>query len=350
MIEDKNKTLTNISSLGEFGLIDHLTKEIKPINKSSLVGIGDDAAVLDYGDKQILVSTDLLVENVHFDLIYTPLKHLGYKAAVVNFSDICAMNGIPRQITVSLAISSKFSVEAIEELYEGIKLACKKYNVDIIGGDTTSSVSGLMISITVIGEAEKDKIVYRHGAEEGDLIFVSGNIGAAYMGLLILEREKAVYKEQSDMQPDLEGFDYLLERQLKPEARLDIIQKLKELDVVPTAMIDISDGLGSEILHICKQSGVGCNVYDNKFPLDPLTISTAENFGIMPEVAALSGGEDYELLFTIKQSDYEKLKDVEDLTPIGHITGKNALAYVVGASGGAVEIKAQGWDHMKNQQ
>lgn len=344
MIKDNERELTPISALGEFGLIDKLTSGIKLVNTSTIKGIGDDAAVLDYNNKLILVSTDLLIENVHFDLVYTPLKHLGYKAAVVNISDIAAMNGTPKQITVSLAISSKFSLEAVEELYAGIRLACDKYHVDLIGGDTSASPSGLVISITILGEIDKDKIVYRNTASEGDLVFVTGDLGAAYMGLLLLEREKHVYKSNPDMQPDFDGMDYLLERQLKPEPRLAQIKLLHENGIKPTAMIDISDGLASEIIHICKQSGVGAQIYEEKIPLDAMTVSVAEEFSILPAVAALSGGEDYELLFTIKQQDYEKIKKLKDFTPIGHITDKQSGINLVGKNGETVPIKAQGWD------
>lgn len=347
MKTSENGKLTPVSDLGEFGLIDRLTSANKITNKSTIKAVGDDAAVLEYGTNQTLVSTDILVENVHFDLVYTPLKHLGYKSAVVNFSDIYAMNGRPKQITIGLAVSSKFSVEAIEEIYEGIYLACRQYGVDMVGGDTTASTSGLVISITVVGEIEKGKVVYRNGAAENDLIFVSGDLGAAYMGLLLLEREKAVFKEDPQMQPQLDGFEYLLERQLKPEARQDIIQVLEEKEIVPTAMIDISDGLASDILHICTQSGVGCQIYENKIPINPLTEKTAKEFNIAPAVAAMNGGEDYELLFCVSQKDYETIKELDIAVPIGHITDKNSGVNLVGASGGVVGITAQGWDGLK---
>ena len=347
MIEDKNTELTSIQSLGEFGLIDKLTSDIVLKNISTIKGIGDDAAVLDYSDKLTLVSTDLLIENIHFDLVYTPLKHLGYKAAVVNISDIVAMNGIPRQMTVSIAISSKFSFEAIEEIYTGIKLACAKYNVDIVGGDTSSSPSGLFISVTIVGEATKEDVTYRNTASKGDLVFVTGDLGAAYMGLLLLEREKQVFRDDPTMQPDFDGREYLLERQLKPEAQLKLIQLLKENNIKPTAMIDISDGLASEIIHICKQSGVGCNLYEEKIPIDSLTVNVAEEFSILPVVAALNGGEDYELLFTIKQEDYEKIKNLEGFTPIGHITVAEDGINLLGANNEQVAINAQGWDAFK---
>ncbi|HPI87619.1 MAG TPA: thiamine-phosphate kinase, partial [Bacteroidales bacterium] len=288
---------TELSELGEFGLIDLLTKEITLMNQSTVYGVGDDAAVVDNKDKLTLVSTDLLVEGVHFDLSYTPLKHLGYKAAVANISDIAAMNGIARQLLVGLAVSSRFPLEALEEIYAGIRQACKVYHVDLSGGDTTSSSKGLFISITVIGEAAKDEVVYRHTARENDLICVTGDLGGAYMGLLLLEREKAAFQGDPNLQPDLEGFDYILGRQLKPEPRTDIIRLLKEIHVKPTAMIDISDGLGSEILHICKGSKLGCRIYEEKIPIDPTTVNMAGEFGIQPVTAALNGGEDYELLF-----------------------------------------------------
>eukprot|EP01037_Dinobryon_pediforme_P010586 gene10586-10656_t len=305
-----NKERTNIEALGEFGLIDYLTKNIKIHQKSTGKGVGDDAAVLDFEGKKTLISTDLLLEGIHFDLAYTPLKHLGYKAIQVNLSDIYAMNGTASQVTVSLGISSKFPLEAVEELYEGIYLACNKYEVDLVGGDTSSSKQGLVISVTSIGYADEKDVVYRNGAGEGDLICVSGDLGGAYTGLQLLEREKLIYLENPNIQPDLEGKDYIIERQLKPEARRDIIDLLKEIKVKPTAMIDISDGLASELLHICKQSDKGCNLYEEKIPLDPMTFETAREFNLDPTVCALSGGEDYELLFTVKQADYDQIKEV----------------------------------------
>src|ERR1700759_1343727 len=315
-----NKEKTEIAHLGEFGLIDHLTKNINLTQKSTVKGVGDDAAVLNPEGKRVLVSTDMLLEGIHFDLAYTPLKHLGYKAVQVNLSDIYAMNAVATQVTVSIGLSSKFPLEAIEELYEGIYVACEKYNVDLIGGDTTSSKQGLVISVTSIGYADEKDIVYRSGAEEGDLICVSGDLGGAYTGLQLLEREKLIYLENPNIQPDLEGKDYIVERQLKPEARKDIIDLLKEIDVKPTSMIDVSDGLASEILHICKQSDKGCSLYEEKIPLDPMTFETAREFNLDPTVCALSGGEDYELLFTVKQTDYEKIKLQMDISVIGHIT------------------------------
>lgn len=342
---------TEIATLGEFGLIDHLTKGIEPLHKSTLKGVGDDAAVLSYpADKQVLVTTDLLLEGVHFDLVYTPLKHLGYKAAVVNFSDIYAMNGTPKQITVSLGISKRFSVEDMEMLYAGIRLACEDYGVDIVGGDTTSSLTGLTISITCIGEAEKDKIVYRNGAQETDLICVSGNLGAAYMGLQLLEREKAVMKgADKDIQPDFAGKEYILERQLKPEARKDIIEKLAVAGIQPTAMMDISDGLSSELLHICKQSNKGCRIYEEHLPIDYQTASMAEEFNMNLTTCALNGGEDYELLFTVPLACHEKIQDISDIRLIGHITKPELGCALITRDGQEFELKAQGWNPLKEQ-
>jgi thiamine-monophosphate kinase len=337
----------DLSELGEFGLIDLLTKDITLANKSSLVGVGDDAAVIDNKGKLTLVSTDLLVEGVHFDLTYTPLKHLGYKAAASNISDIAAMNGVARQLLVGLSVSSRFPVEALEELYAGIRQACKVYHVDLVGGDTTSSVKGLFLSITVIGEVDPADVTYRNTARENDLICVSGDLGAAYMGLLLLEREKAAFQGDPNMQPDLEGYDYILERQLKPEPRTDIVRLLKEANVKPTAMIDISDGLGSEILHICKGSKLGCRIYEEKIPIDPTTISMAEVFGIGPWTAALNGGEDYELLFTIDQKDFEKVRAIPGISVIGHMTDLAQGAQLVASDGALVEITAQGWNALK---
>lgn len=342
---------TEIATLGEFGLIDHLTKGIEPLHKSTLKGVGDDAAVLSYpADKQVLVTTDLLLEGVHFDLVYTPLKHLGYKAAVVNFSDIYAMNGTPKQITVSLGISKRFSVEDMELLYAGIRLACEDYGVDIVGGDTTSSLTGLTISITCIGEAEKDKIVYRNGAQETDLICVSGNLGAAYMGLQLLEREKAVMKgADKDIQPDFAGKEYILERQLKPEARKDIIEKLAEAGIQPTAMMDISDGLSSELLHICKQSNKGCRIYEEHLPIDYQTAAMAEEFNMNLTTCALNGGEDYELLFTVPLACHEKVQEISDIRLIGHITKPALGCALITRDGQEFELKAQGWNPLKEQ-
>lgn len=337
---------TDISDLGEFGLIDQLTKNIVLKNESSLVGIGDDAAVIQVSEDTVqLISTDMLVEGIHFNLMYMPLKHLGYKAVAVNVSDICAMNGTAQQITVSLAVSSRFPLEALEELYEGIQLACTNYGVDLVGGDTTSSTSGLVINVTVLGKAKKEDVVYRSGAKEYDLLVVTGDLGAAYMGLQVLEREKEVFKANPSIQPDLDGHDYIIERQLKPEARKDIIDYLKELEVKPTAMIDISDGLASEILHLCKASKVGCHVYDEKVPIDAKTSMTAIDFNLDPNTCALNGGEDYELLFTIDQKDFDKIKGNPHMTVIGHITNENDGIYYVDKNGSAITLKAQGWKH-----
>ena len=344
----ENKGRTEIDQLGEFGLIDHLTKNIKIAHKTTDKGIGDDAAVLNFGNKKTLVSTDLLLEGIHFDLSYTPLKHLGYKAVQVNLSDIYAMNGTASQITVSIGISSKFPLEAIEELYEGISIACEKYNVDLVGGDTTSSKQGLIISITSIGFADEKQICYRDGAKEGDLLCVSGDLGGAYIGLQLLEREKNIFLENPQIQPDLEGKDYIVERQLKPEARKDIVEALQLMKIKPTSMIDISDGLASEILHLCKQSDKGCNLYEEKIPIDPMTYDTARDFGIDPTVCALSGGEDYELLFTIDQKDFEKIKNNPDISIIGHITEPAAGCHLISKSGKVHPIKAQGWNSLKS--
>jgi thiamine-monophosphate kinase len=337
---------TEISDLGEFGLIDTLTKDFVSYSSSTIKGVGDDAAVIATSEEEVmLVSTDMLVEGIHFNLMYSPLMHLGYKSVVVNLSDIYAMNGTPKQITVSIAISSRFPLEAVEELYKGIKKACDIYQVDLIGGDTTSSLSGLMISITALGTAKKDEVVYRNGAKEYDLLVVSGDLGGAYMGLQVLERERAVFKANPDIQPDLDGHDYLLERQLKPEARKDVIQILKELEVHPTAMIDISDGLASEIMHICKASEVGCTIYDERIPLDAKTSIAAIEFNVDPVTTALNGGEDYELLFTIKQEDYEKVASNPNFTVIGHITDKASGVNLVDKNGSHIALKAQGWNH-----
>ena len=335
---------TEIATLGEFGLIRHLTENIKLKNDSTLKGVGDDAAVLDYGDKLTLVTTDLLLEGVHFDLTYVPLKHLGYKSAVVNFSDIYAMNGRPRQITVSIGLSKRFSVEDMEELYSGIRLACDVYGVDLVGGDTSASLTGLSISITCIGEGEKGKVVYRNGAHETDLICVSGDLGAAYMGLQLLEREKRVFQGEKDFTPDFSGKEYLLERQLKPEARKDIIEKLREANVLPTAMMDVSDGLSSELLHISKESHVGCRVYEDRIPIDYQTAVMAEQFNMNLVTAALNGGEDYELLFTVPIGDLDKVRQLDDVKLIGNITKKEYGLQLVARDGNEFELKAQGWN------
>ena len=343
-MKEQKSGRSELTELGEFGLIDHLTKGIKIHNESTIKGVGDDCAVISQGDKLTLVSNDLLVEGVHFDLSYTPLKHLGYKAAVSNISDIVAMNGTAKQLIVGLAVSNRFSVEALDELYSGIRTACEIYHVDLVGGDTTSSTAGLFLSITVVGEVEEGKTVYRDTAKANDLICVSGDLGAAYMGLLLLEREKHVFKADPMSQPDLEGYDYILERQLKPEARADMVSLFRELDIKPTAMIDISDGLGSEILHISHGSSLGSRIYEDKIPLDPTTVNMAVEFNIGPATAALNGGEDYELLFTIRQEDYDKVANHPDITVIGHMTEKNDGVYLVTRSDELIEIKAQGWD------
>ena len=339
-------TRTDLDQLGEFGLIDKITASFENRIPSTLTGIGDDAAVIEISDTEaMLVSTDMLVEGIHFNLMYMPLLHLGYKSVVVNLSDIIAMNAIPEQITVSVALSSKFPIEAVEELYKGIKQACDFYNVDLIGGDTTSSYAGLTISITAIGRAKKTNIVYRSGAKEYDLLVVTGDLGAAYMGLQVLEREKQVFQANPEIQPDLDGHDYIIERQLKPEARKDVLGFLKELEVAPTSMIDISDGLASEILHLCKASKVGCHVYDEKIPIDAKTSMAAIDFNLDPGTCALNGGEDYELLFTVAQADFEKIKGNPHMTVIGHITNENDGTYFIDKNGSAIELKAQGWNH-----
>ncbi len=347
MIEDKNLNKTSLSELGEFGLIEHLTKNLVIKQKSTIKGIGDDAAVLDFKGKKTVVSTDFLIEGVHFDLSYMPLKHLGYKAVVVNLSDIYAMNARATQVTVSIAVSNRFPVEALEEMYKGIALATKIYDVDVVGGDTTSSTKGLLISVTAIGEVDERKVVYRSGAKVNDLLVVSGDLGGAYLGLQVLEREKEVFKVNPKNQPDLDLYTYLIERQLKPEARKDIVEILNELDVKPTSMIDISDGLSSEIIHICKQSDVGCNLYEDKIPLDPQAISTCEEFNIDSTTIALSGGEDYELLFTVSQEDYPKIKANPNLTVIGHITEKNEGVHLITRANTKIPIKARGWNAIK---
>ncbi|NCE71766.1 thiamine-phosphate kinase [Odoribacter sp. Z80] len=334
---------TELSTLGEFGLIDHLTSSIHIKNPSTVKGVGDDAAVLDYGNKKILVSTDMLIQGIHFDLTYTPLKHLGYKAVAVNASDIYAMNGTPRQIVVSLAISNHFSVESLEELYAGMYIACEEYGIDLVGGDTTSSKTGLCINITILGEAGESEIVYRNTAKENQLICVSGNLGAAYMGLQLLEREKVVFQDNQQSQPDFAGNEYILERQLKPEARKDIIAALKEKNIRPTAMIDISDGLASEILHICKDSRVGCNIYEEKIPIDYQTFKMAEELNMNATVCALSGGEDYELLFTAPLDQYDMLTALPDISVIGHTTNISEGCSMTTRDGNTFELKAQGW-------
>ena len=344
MIEDKTPHRTSLADLGEFGLIDRLTKGFEIHNPSTLKGVGDDAAVMDFKNKKTVVSTDLLIEGVHFDLSYVPLKHLGYKSVVVNVSDIYAMNATATQITVSIAVSNRFPLEALEEFYAGIRLACEHYKVDLVGGDTTSSTRGLIISVTAIGEAEASDLVYRNGAQPNDLVVLTGDIGGAYMGLQILEREKAVFQVNPNSQPDIEMYSYILERQLKPEARKDIPPLLKQLGVKPTAMMDVSDGLSSEILHICKQSGVGCRLYEDKIPLDPQVISTCEEFNLDSTTIALSGGEDYELLFTIAQTDYDKIKGNPNFSVIGYITDKSEGVNLVTRAGQFIPIIAKGWN------
>lgn len=342
-----DKKHTSISELGEFGLIDRLTKDIRLKNSSTVKGVGDDAAILDYGEKQIVVSTDLLTEGIHFNLMYVPLKHLGYKAVVVNLSDICAMNAVPKQITVSIAVSGKFSVEALDELYSGIYQACEKYEVDLIGGDTTSSLTGLTISITVIGEVEKGNAVMRIGARPNDLLCVTGDLGGAYMGLQLLERENEVFKVNPNMQPQMVGYDYILQRQLRPEARIDIVSAFKKLGIKPTSMIDISDGLSSEIHHLCKNSNVGCNLHEEKIVLDFQTKKMAEELNINPLVAALNGGEDYELLFTVSLADYDNIKNDPDFTIIGHMTDATEGINLITTGGSSIPLVAQGWNHGK---
>ena len=348
MIEDKNQQHTQLSDLGEFGLIDHLTKNFKIKQKSTIKGIGDDAAVIECNSKQIVITTDLLVEGVHFDLSYMPLKHLGYKAVIVNLSDVYAMNAVATQITVSIAVSNRFPLEALEELYAGIETAANVYGIDVVGGDTTSSTSGLLISVTAIGEVNNDDVVYRNGAKPKDLLVVTGDLGAAYLGLQVLEREKEVFKVNPNNQPDLDQYSYIIERQLKPEARKDIVKLLKDLEVKPTAMIDISDGLSSEIMHLCKQSKVGCDLYENKIPLDPQVISTCEEFKIDSTTIALNGGEDYELLMTVSQEDYPKIKANPNLTVIGYMTEENAGMHLVTRAETKIPITAQGWNALDN--
>ncbi len=353
-----------ISKLGEFGLIEHLTKDIKPSNDSTIYGIGDDCAVLHYPEKEVLVTSDLLMEGVHFDLTYTDLRHLGYKAAMVNLSDVFAMNGTPRQLVVSIALSKRFSVEDMEQFYEGLRAACNKWNVDIVGGDTTSSYTGLAISITCIGEAAKEDIVYRNGAKETDLVCVSGDLGAAYMGLQLLEREKSVYYQQvqeakqrgnknelaelANFQPDFSGKEYLLQRQLNTEARGDIVKRLQEAGIKPTAMMDISDGLSSELMHICKQSNVGCRIFEKNLPIDYQTAVMAEEMNMNVTTCALNGGEDYELLFTVPIGDYSKIEGMQDVRLIGHITKPELGCMLVTRDNNEFELKAQGWNPLKD--
>ena len=346
----ENKNTTPISEIGEFGLIDHLTKNFSVIHPSTLKGVGDDAAVLEHKEGQTVVTTDLLIEGVHFDLSYVPLKHLGYKSVMVNLSDVYAMNAHPTQITVSIAVSNRFPLEALEELYSGIALACKNYKVDLVGGDTSSSTTGLIISITAMGQAKDKKITYRSGAKANDLLVVSGDLGGAYMGLQVLEREKEVFKVNPNNQPDLALYSYCVERQLKPEARKDVIELLEEVKIVPNAMIDISDGLSSEIFHLCKASEVGCDVYEEKLPADPQTLSTAEEFKINSSTALLNGGEDYELLMAIKTEDYEKIKGHPLLTTIGHFTDQKQVCNMITGLGQSIPLEAQGWKNFNKDE
>lgn len=350
MLENKNQNKTALSQLGEFGLIEHITQNFPIQQKFTLKGIGDDAAVLDFKGNNAVVSTDLLIEGVHFDLSYMPLKHLGYKAVVVNVSDICAMNATPTQITVSIAVSNRFPLEAIEELYEGIRLACKTYKVDLVGGDTTSSTTGLLISITAIGEVNEKEVVYRSGAAENDLLVVTGDIGAAYMGLQVLEREKQVFLVNPNNQPDLDDYAYIIERQLKPEARTDIKELLKKLDVQPTAMIDVSDGISSEIMHLCTASKVGCNLYEDKLPLDPQFINVCEEFNLDSTTIAINGGEDYELLFTISMNDFDKIKGNPHLTVIGHMTIESEGMHLITRENTKLALKARGWNALNDEE
>lgn len=351
--DNKNRitpAVTPLSALGEFGLIDRLTRDIPHYHPETLCGVGDDAAVIRCGEEVLLVSTDLLVEGIHFDLTYTPYRHLGYKAAAVNISDIAAMNGIPKQMTVSIAVSSRFPAEALDELYDGIRLACEKYRVDLVGGDTSSSARGLMLSVTILGTASPGEVIYRGGARPGDLMCVTGDLGSAYMGLLLLEREKKVFEVNPGMQPELDGYEYQIGRQLKPEARTDIRNLLLTLGVHPTAMIDISDGLASETLHLCRRSGTGCRLFEEKIPIDEHTRRMALDFNIIPTITALSGGEDYELLFTIRQEDYDRIREAEGITVVGHMTASGEGKYLITTDGKQVPLSAQGWDGMREKE
>jgi thiamine-monophosphate kinase len=343
-MSDSKKSLTPLSELGEFGLIERLTEGLSPLHKSTVKGVGDDAAVLDYGNSYLVMTTDMLMEGIHFDLIYTPMKHLGYKAAVVNFSDVYAMNASPRQLVISIAMSRKFSVEALDEFYQGLRMACERYGVDLVGGDTSSSLTGMAISVTVIGEVEKDKIVYRSYAKENDLICVTGDLGAAYLGLQILEREKKLFTETSGVQPKLEGYDYVLQRQLKPEARKEIVEFFHTSQITPTAMIDISDGLSSELLHICNRSKTGCSVYQHKIPVADQTIEVARELRLEPVVCALNGGEDYELLFTVPLQQYDIILARNDISIIGHITHASEGCHLVTELNQQIPLVAQGWN------
>jgi thiamine-monophosphate kinase len=348
MLENKNESRTSLSEMGEFKLIEHLTRGTVVHHEQTLRAVGDDCAVIDKGDLLTVVTTDLLIEGIHFNLAYMPLKHLGYKAVMVNLSDIYAMNAEARQITVSLAVSNRFTVEALEELYAGIHLACSTYKVDLVGGDTTSSTKGLLLSITALGEVTREKCVYRSGAGPNDLLVVTGDLGAAYLGLQVLERERQVFEVNPNAKHELDSYTYLIERQLKPEARKDVVRLLDQLELVPTSMIDISDGLSSEVLHLCKESEVGCNVFEDKIPLDPQVISTCEELNLDSTTIALSGGEDYELLFTIDQKDFDKVKGNPNFTVIGHMTNKNEGAHLVTRAGEKIEMVAQGWNAVRD--
>ena len=343
----ENKEKTEISKLGEFGLINHLTKNFPISNSNTSLGIGDDAAVVSNGERSTVVSTDMLIENIDFDVMYSPLKHIGYKSVVSSVSDIYAMNATAEQLLISIAISSKFPLEAIEEIYAGIKAACEKYKIDLIGGDTSSSVTGLLLTITAIGSQKQESIVQRSGAKEGDLVCVTGDLGGAYMGLQILEREKRVFLEQKNMQPDLEGKDYIIGRQLRPEARKDIIESFEEHSILPTSMIDVSDGLASELFHICQKSEIGVKIYEEKIPIDPQTYDTALEFNLDPTLCAMNGGDDYELLFTIPQKEYDKIKNSQDISIIGYCTAPHEGKTLITKSGNVVELKAQGWQHLE---
>lgn len=349
MFENSRENRTDLSAMGEFGLIHHLTSKFGITEGKTIRGIGDDAAILDFGKDRVAVTTDMLIEGVHFDLSYMPLKHLGYKSVMVNLSDLYAMNAEPRQITVSVAVSNRFPLEALEELYEGIRTAASLYKVDVVGGDTSSSSSGMLISITALGAVAEEEVVYRSGARPGDLLVVTGDLGAAYMGLRVLEREKEVFKVNPQSQPDLEPYSYLVERQLKPEARKDIPPLLKALDIKPTSMIDISDGLSSETIHLCKNSGTGVNLYEEKIPLDPAVISVCEEFDIDSTTIALSGGEDYELLFTVAQEDYDKIKGNPNLSVIGHMTEPQEGMHLITRGGQKIELIARGWNAMEER-
>ncbi|WP_017731334.1 thiamine-phosphate kinase [Nafulsella turpanensis] len=343
----KQEKRTEISSIGEFGLIERISRNTEALNESTVKGIGDDAAILDSSDKQRVLTTDMLLEGVHFDLAYMPLQHLGYKAVAVNVSDVAAMNAVPKQITVNIGLSNRMSVEAVDALYDGIKAACKDYKVDLVGGDTTASYSGLVISVTAIGEAEAAKVVRRSGAQKGDIVCVTGDLGGAFIGLQVLAREKQEFVENPEMQPQLGTYSYIVQRQLKPDARMDIIHELAEQNIVPTSMIDVSDGLASELLHICRNSGVGVQIYEDKLPIDKQTYDTAVEFGIDPITCVMNGGEDYELLFTISQSEYEKLKNHMDIHFIGFVNEHANQARLVTKGGNVVDIKAQGFTHFK---